>query len=731
MAGPANQTCATATVVGPSLPWGDQVDTSASATETETAACFFTASYKAVWYSWTCPPGLTTLIVSTTGTQYQVGLAAFTGTCGSLTEVGCQVSEDSGGSWRFAVRLVLTVSAGTTYYVLAIAPENDGGVLTINFATAVTVTSSNFTPETAYELTCGPATLLEDVTSAPTGSGYTASCVSSELREVWFKWTAPDDMSFAINVRGTDDPDPDPNAPIAQAWTGTLASLSLVNVGFCANNLTTIVLPAFAGEDYYIQVVDGTGDPAACTLLFDFILPSDTTAPASGLFINADKDGVPASILSPVDGSILQIRPFPAGEIGNIVLSNATLCVIGGEAILGDRVDFYSSAFVLLATRIFTGQSVRAIGTNRSDTFYVCTEDNTTHHILVKQFSDVGTAGGTWDLGTISGNIGTVTVARDNSILYYTNGSQGPSSQTIHRYDLVGSAPLSNLAGTLGHVSFVDSFTGSTGTLFIQCKNTATAIVYGINPTTGATTFTYTGNADVTHMAPDPDDLSFWVWTIDNPTFIGRFVQVRISDGAILTDFTIPMAISTGYSKPNYFPWLASRSCPLMVLPATAPIGFPICPPSTEGPGTDCTHVWGVEACGLTIPGPLAPYAPAISFSPIVTTCAIRRWRQGPHMSNEAQWMFHSRFQLDLETGIGNDDAPDPEVHLQWSDDGGHTWTSGLTDTAGTSTDYTKRVLWNRLGRSRDRIYRIWVEDPVTWRLVEGYALGDPGIPGA
>src|SRR5581483_5084056 len=63
----------------------------------------------------------------------------------------------------------------------------------------------------------------------------------------------------------------------------------------------------------------------------------------------------------------------------------------------------------------------------------------------------------------------------------------------------------------------------------------------------------------------------------------------------------------------------------------------------------------------------------------------------------------------------------DPEIILRWSDDGGKTWSQGRTLKFGQAGDYLKRAITRRLGRSRDRRYRITCSDPVPIRLIEAY----------
>lgn len=94
---------------------------------------------------------------------------------------------------------------------------------------------------------------------------------------------------------------------------------------------------------------------------------------------------------------------------------------------------------------------------------------------------------------------------------------------------------------------------------------------------------------------------------------------------------------------------------------------------------------------------------------------AIMRRRSCPHLSNDLkQQLFHS-LQVDMETGVGVpfDQGSDPQAMLDWSDDGGHTWSNEVWASVGKIGEYRTRLRWRRLGRSRDRVFRVTITDPV------------------
>jgi hypothetical protein len=60
-------------------------------------------------------------------------------------------------------------------------------------------------------------------------------------------------------------------------------------------------------------------------------------------------------------------------------------------------------------------------------------------------------------------------------------------------------------------------------------------------------------------------------------------------------------------------------------------------------------------------------------------------------------------------------------INLRWSNDGGHTWSNEYSAGAGKAGEYTKRVMFRRLGRARDRVYEISMSDPIPWRITDAY----------
>lgn len=64
----------------------------------------------------------------------------------------------------------------------------------------------------------------------------------------------------------------------------------------------------------------------------------------------------------------------------------------------------------------------------------------------------------------------------------------------------------------------------------------------------------------------------------------------------------------------------------------------------------------------------------------------------------------------------------DRHVFICYSDDGGHTWSNLRILSLGEQGDYRKRVRLHRLGRFRNRIFKIRVSSPIKRDLLGAVA---------
>lgn len=111
-------------------------------------------------------------------------------------------------------------------------------------------------------------------------------------------------------------------------------------------------------------------------------------------------------------------------------------------------------------------------------------------------------------------------------------------------------------------------------------------------------------------------------------------------------------------------------------------------------------------------------------------TGSIARIRTAPHITKTLKRVFHQQFQLDMETGVGLDgvgQGTEPQAILDWSDDGGNTWSNEHWTGIGAIGAKSWRVIWRRLGSSRDRVYRVKITDPVKVVLIGADLLLEEG----
>jgi hypothetical protein len=124
-----------------------------------------------------------------------------------------------------------------------------------------------------------------------------------------------------------------------------------------------------------------------------------------------------------------------------------------------------------------------------------------------------------------------------------------------------------------------------------------------------------------------------------------------------------------------------------------------------------------------------AIYRMAIDLGHDVDGRELRRIRRAPALSNENKRIFFDYLELELEPGLGLPfgQGSDPQVELRISRDGGKTFFSAGTRSAGKQGEYRKRVRWTRLGSGRDNVFEIVCSDPIPWRIIAADLQVKPG----
>jgi hypothetical protein len=94
----------------------------------------------------------------------------------------------------------------------------------------------------------------------------------------------------------------------------------------------------------------------------------------------------------------------------------------------------------------------------------------------------------------------------------------------------------------------------------------------------------------------------------------------------------------------------------------------------------------------------------------------LRSWRALSPGTDDLKGSQHHSLRVDCQTAADTQyydnygNPLDPQIYLRWSDDGGHTWSQEKPASIGKVGEYSKKVIFRRLGQTkklRDRIYEL------------------------
>lgn len=102
----------------------------------------------------------------------------------------------------------------------------------------------------------------------------------------------------------------------------------------------------------------------------------------------------------------------------------------------------------------------------------------------------------------------------------------------------------------------------------------------------------------------------------------------------------------------------------------------------------------------------------------------IQRWIYSQPTYDDDARIVYDKIQLDVDGGVGltNGQGSDPQIMMQYSDDGGQTWSNEKWVSMGKIGEYYTRAIWRKQGMSRQRIFRFLISDPVSVKTSGLYA---------
>jgi hypothetical protein len=95
--------------------------------------------------------------------------------------------------------------------------------------------------------------------------------------------------------------------------------------------------------------------------------------------------------------------------------------------------------------------------------------------------------------------------------------------------------------------------------------------------------------------------------------------------------------------------------------------------------------------------------------------------RTTAHIVSDYKRIRHKEVVLNFQTGVGLEDGTDPLIYLTYSDDGGHSYITPREASLGVIGQRKNRIMFSRLGQSRDRVYKVFGSAPVKTVFISGF----------
>lgn len=93
---------------------------------------------------------------------------------------------------------------------------------------------------------------------------------------------------------------------------------------------------------------------------------------------------------------------------------------------------------------------------------------------------------------------------------------------------------------------------------------------------------------------------------------------------------------------------------------------------------------------------------------------------------NQGDDIFSHEIELLMQTGVGDATTPDPQIRMDYSDNGGRTFKNEISKPMGGVGEFNTRVRWSRLGSiPNNRILRFKMTDPVEYNVYSLFANAD------
>ncbi len=98
---------------------------------------------------------------------------------------------------------------------------------------------------------------------------------------------------------------------------------------------------------------------------------------------------------------------------------------------------------------------------------------------------------------------------------------------------------------------------------------------------------------------------------------------------------------------------------------------------------------------------------------------ALQRRAVTPPVHADGAPTTMAALQVEFDHGVGltAGQGSDPQVVLDWSDDGGRRWSGERWAAIGRIGEYRRRAVWRRLGGFRSRAFRLTYSEPTPFTI--------------
>ncbi|MFQ6100203.1 MAG: hypothetical protein ACE5OS_03060 [Anaerolineae bacterium] len=246
----------------PTMPYGDTQNTSLATSQANDPRfpCIangpttnWRRGWHSVWYVYTATVN-GTLHVDTIGSDYDTVLGVWTGTWGSLTNVGC--NDDISWPSNPQSSLDTSVVSGTIYYIEVVGYRStSSGNMVISADLIVPPANDDF--DDAFVISATPYTYTQDTSLATTAADdpvYQSCGTGSGGRHshsVWYRFTPPVNGDLHLDTAGSD------YDTVLAVWTGSRGSLSIeaCDDDSGPGTQSSLDLTVIADTAYHIEVV--------------------------------------------------------------------------------------------------------------------------------------------------------------------------------------------------------------------------------------------------------------------------------------------------------------------------------------------------------------------------------------------------------------------------------------------------------------------------------------------